>query len=257
MMNRRDFSKSCASAALAGIVLNRTAFAADSQVREAGNPNGEAGVQTHDDAYVRREGMTWVIGTSKAERKVSLQNGGLVLASFKNKLSGREYRDVGPNPAEIRLKVDGTDVSSPMSDWTLVSEHSQQLRQGELQLEIKLRTGPIGVTKHWVIYPRTAIVREWLTIENLSKHDVRIQDPFFLNTRVLGGAPDRLELDYISGGGNFNGRQLLKTERVNRTYDRTLDSDVGVQRGNYSAYLPLVILRDPSGDNLAVGWDYM
>jgi hypothetical protein len=257
MMNRRDFSKSCASAAMAGIVLNRTAFAADPQVREVGKPNGEAGVQMHDDAYVRREGMTWVIGTSKAERKISLHNGSLVLTSFKNKLSGREYRDVGPNPAEIRLKVDGTDVSSPMSDWTLVSEHSQQLGQGELQLEIKLRTGPIGVTKHWVIYPRTAIVREWLTIENLSKRDVRIQDLFFLNTRVLGGAPDRLELDYISGGGNFNGSQLLKTERVNRTYDRTFDSDVGIQRGNYSAYLPLVMLRDPSGDNLAVGWDYM
>src|ERR1700729_899613 len=59
-------------------------------------------------------------------------------------------------------------------------------------------------------------------------------------------------------GGNFNGSQLLKTEHVHRTYDRTFDSQAGVQVGNYSAYLPLVILRDPSsGDNLAVGWDYM
>ena len=50
----------------------------------------------------------------------------------------------------------------------------------------------------------------------------------------------------------------MKTERVHRTYDRTFDSQAGVQGGNYSAYLPLVILRDPSsGDNLAVGWDYM
>jgi hypothetical protein len=255
MMNRRDFSKSCASAALAGIVLNRTAFAAAPQVREVGEPNQEAGPH---DAYVRREGMAWVIGTSKAERKISLHNGSLVLTSFKNKLSGREYRDVGPDPAEIRLKVDGTEVSSLMSDWSLVSEHTQQLRQGELQLEIKLKRGPIEVTKHWIAYPRTAIVREWLTIENISKQDLRIQDLFFLNTRLLGGSPDRLEFDYISGGGNFNGSQLLKTERVNRTYDRTFDSNVGVQPGNYSAYLPLVLLRDPSsGDNLAVGWDYM
>src|ERR1700733_4297704 len=203
-MNRRDFSKSCASAALAGIVLNRTAFTAGSQGGEAGSPTGEAGVQTHDDAYVRREGMTWVLGTSKAERKIALHNGSLVLTSFKNKQSGREYRNVGANPAEIRLKVDGKDVSSPISEWTLVSEHTRQLGQGELQLDMKLKTGPIGVTKHWVIYPGTAIVREWLTIENLSQHDVRIQDPFFLNTRVLGGAPDRLGLDYITGGGNFN-----------------------------------------------------
>ena len=257
-MNRRDFSKRCASAALAGVVLNRATFAANLQVGERWQPTGEAAVQEHDDAYVRRDGITWVMGTSKAERKIVLHNGSLELTSFKNKLTGREYREVGSDPREIRLKVDGTDVNSPMSGWTFVSDHCQQLGQGELQLEIKLRTGSIGVTKHWVIYPRTAIVREWLTIENLSNHDVRIQDLFFLNTRVLGAEPDRLELDYISGGGNFNGSQLLKTEHVNRTYNRTFDSNAGVQTGNYSAYLPLVLLRDhSSGDNLAVGWDYM
>jgi hypothetical protein len=257
-MNRRDFAKSCASAALAGVVLNRRAFAANAQLRGAGKSVVEATSPKRDEAYVRREGMTWIMGTSKAERTIALRNGGLVLISLRNKLSGREYRDIGPDPAEIWLRVDGKDVSSPAPEWAFVSEHSRLLQQGELQLDIKFRTGPIGVTKHWVMYPNTAIVREWLTVENLSSHDVRIQDLYFLNTRVLGGAPNRLELDYLSGGGNFNGSQLLKTERVDRTYQRTFDSDVGVQRGNYSAYLPLVLLRDPSsGDNLAVGWDYM
>ncbi len=250
-MNRRDFTKSCASAAMAGIVLHRASFAANSQAVQAGK-------QPAGDAYVRREGMTWIMGTSKAERKIALRNGRLVLTSFKNKRSNREYREVGPDPEEIRLKVDGTEVSSPISEWSFVSEHTRQLAQGELQFDIKLKTGSVGVTKHWVLYPQTAIVREWLTIENLSNHDVRIQDLFFLNTRVLGGKPDQLEFDYLSGGGNFNGSQLLKTEHVHRTYDRTFDSQAGIQVGSYSAYLPLVILRDPlSEDNLAVGWDYM
>jgi hypothetical protein len=254
MINRRDFTKSCASVAMAGVVLRRNAFAANPQSAEA----EKGSVQKHEDAYARREGMSWVIGTSKAERKIALRNGHLILTSFKNKVSNREYRDLGPDPEEIRLKVDGADLSSPMSEWTLVSEHSRQLSQGEIQLDIKLKTSSIAVTKHWVVYPNTAIVREWLTIENVSTHAVRIQDVFFLNTRVLGGGRDQLELDYISGGGAFNGSQLLKTEHVHRTYDRTFDSQAGVQVGNYSAYLPLVILRDASsGDNLAVGWDYM
>jgi hypothetical protein len=116
----------------------------------------------------------------------------------------------------------------------------------------------VEVTKHWVIYPHTAIVREWLSVENMSSGEVRISDLFFLNTRPLGANPDRLELDYISGGGNFNGSQLLKTESVHRSYEHMFDSAAGVQTGNYSAYLPLVLLRDSSsGDNLAVGWDYM
>ena len=74
MINRRDFTKSCASVAMAGVVLRRTAFAANPQAGETGKP----GVQKHDDAYARREGMTWVIGTSKAERKITLRNGHLI-----------------------------------------------------------------------------------------------------------------------------------------------------------------------------------
>ena len=107
-----------------------------------------------------------------------------------------------------------------------------------MQLDIKLKTGSVEVTKHWVIYPHTAIVREWLSIENMSSGEVRISDLFFLNTRLLGANLDRLELDYISGGSAFNGSQLLKTERVHGSYERTFDSAAGIQTGNYSAYLP-------------------
>ena len=113
-MNRRDFAKTCASAALAGVVLNRPAFA------EAGKPAAGTGFQKQGAAYVRTEGMTWVMGTSKAERTIALRNGGLVLTSLRNKLTGREYRDAGPDPAEIRLRVDGKDLSSPAPEWTFV-----------------------------------------------------------------------------------------------------------------------------------------
>lgn len=250
-MNRRDFTKLCASAAVAGIVFEP---AARTQVRAAGKKADDR----QSDAYVRREGMTWIMGTSKAERTVALRDGHLVLTSFKNKTTDREYRDRGKDPEEIRIKVDGVSLSEPIANWTLVSEHTQQLNQGEMQLDLNLTTGPVEVTKHWIIYPQTAIIREWLSIKNVSSREVRIEEPFFLNTRLLGANLDRLELDYMSGGGNFNGSQLLKTERIHATYEHTFDSAAGIQTGNYSAYLPLLLLRDAtSGDNLAVGWDYM
>jgi hypothetical protein len=250
-MNRRDFTKLCASAAMAKVVLEPTAL---TQVTGAGKNADRQQV----DAYVRREGMTWIMGTSMAERTIALRDGRLVLTSLRNKLSDREYREAGRDPEEIRITVDGVTLSEQIANWTLVSERTRQLSQGEMQLDIKLKTGSVEVTKHWVIYPHTAIVREWLSVENMSSGEVRISDLFFLNTRPLGANPDRLELDYISGGGNFNGSQLLKTESVHRSYEHMFDSAAGVQTGNYSAYLPLVLLRDSSsGDNLAVGWDYM
>lgn len=261
IMNRRDFTKLCASATVLGIPLEQATLADNQQPDEMGlsSINNEM-EHRYLDAYVRRGGMTWTLGTSRSERRIALHNGRLVLTSFKNKVSGREYREAGADPDEIRLKMDGIDVGKPISTLTFVNERCTRLDQGELQLDLTLRTGSIEVTKHWRVYPNTAIVREWLTISNLSNKDIRINDLFFLNTRLLGANPDRLELDYISGGAPFNGSQLLKTEHVNRSYQRVFDSDIGVQRFDraYSAYLPLTLLRDPtSEDNLAIGWDYM
>ena len=202
--------------------------------------------------------MTWTLGSSQVEQKVTFQNGRLSLASFRNKRSHLEYRDAGADPSELRFKVDGRDVDSPEWRWSFVRDSTRHLPQGEVQLDIQLQSGPLEVIKHSIAYPQTGIIRTWATIRNHSSKPVRLQDVFFLNTRLLGADADRLQLDYITGGGNFNGSQLLKTQRVSRTYNRTFDSYIGVQKGNYSAYLPLLILRDLAArNNLAIGWDYM
>jgi hypothetical protein len=210
------------------------------------------------DVYARREGMTWIMGSSRVEQKVALENGRFLLTSFRNKLSRREYRNHGADPDQIRMRVDGVSTDSPSWQWKLLDEHQRVLPQGELQLEIRLSGGPLEITKHWIIYPHTAIIREWLTIENTSAQTLQLDELFFFNTKSLGTDPESLELGYLSGGGNFNGSQLLKTERLHRNYRRVFDSNVGVQKGNYSAYLPLLLLRDlTSKDSLAIGWDYM
>jgi hypothetical protein len=249
-VNRRNFSKLCASTMIAGLALDAPAW--DTKTHEHPAERSDA------DAYVRREGMTWIIGTSRVEQKISLQDGHLRLNSFRNKRSVYEYRDHGSDPDQILLQIDGVKTSSTSWHWTLVNEHTQRLGQGELQLDIQLRGGPLEVTKHWVIYPHTAIIREWITIENVSIKNVRLEDLSFLNTRVLGASIDNLELSYVSGGGNFNGSQLLKTERLHNGYKRTLDSNIGIQTGSYSAYLPLLLLRDlRSKNSMAAGWDYL
>jgi hypothetical protein len=249
-LNRRDFSKLCAS----GLLLDgaRSAAGASTLLSQFALAKDRA------DAYARREGMTWIMGSSQIEQKVALENGRFLLTSFRNKLSRREYRNHGADPDQIRMRVDGVATDSPAWHWKLLDDLQQILPQGELLLEVRLTGGPLQVTKHWMIYPHTAIIREWLTIENTSTQTVQLDELFFLNTRSLGADPDSLELGYLSGGGAFNGSQLLKTERVHRDYRHIFDSDIGVQKSNYSAYLPLLLLRDlTSNDSLAVGWDYM
>ncbi len=249
-MNRREFSKLCATAVITGLVPHRSAGAAQITTQRS--------AKSDSDGYIRREGMTWVIGTSKVEQKVRLEAGRFGLTSFQNKLAAREYKTGSSEPDQIRLTIDGVDTTSTAWHWTFVGEETQHLSQGEIQLDIRLKGGPVEVTKHWLIYPHTAIIHEWVTVKNISQQSVRVQNPFFLNTRVLGTAIDNVELAYMSGGGNYNGSQLLKTEKMHQGYSRTLDSQIGVQKGNYSAYLPFLLLRQlPANDCLVVGWDYM
>jgi hypothetical protein len=209
-------------------------------------------------AYCRREGTAWTLGTSKVEQRIAFASGRLVLTSLRNKINNREYRDSGAAPAEIRFTADGQDVASPAWTWRFARDHTQRLTNGELQLDIELSSASLAVIKHWVAYPDTGLIREWMSVQNRSRKNVRLQHVFFLNTRILGAEANRLEVNYITGAGNFNGSQLLKTEKLSPTSPLTFDSNIGVQKGNYSAYLPLLLLRDPQTDStLAAGWDYM
>lgn len=54
--------------------------------------NSQFSLQSKD-GYVRHEGTDWVLGTSVVEKRIRLKDGQFVLASLRNKKSGREYQD--------------------------------------------------------------------------------------------------------------------------------------------------------------------
>ena len=210
------------------------------------------------DAYVRREGNDWIIGTSKVERRVRLANGQLCLISLRNKLSGQEYQDANAPPGEIRFLANGRDAGASSWHWTLHGETGVRGSQGEIQLDIELESSGLRVTKHFVTYPGTSVIREWLTLQNASDSSIRVSQLAFLHTRLLGSVAQELQFNYLTGGANYNGSQLLKTEPMSPVYQRALDSNGGVQPGNYSSFLPLVFLLNRSTtEGVAIGWDYL
>jgi len=210
------------------------------------------------DGYVRRKGDDWVLGSSVAEKRIRLKGGQLVLASLLNKMSGREYQDASSAPAEIRFVINGQDVSAPSWKWSLRGEKAVPGKQGEIQLDIELEHAGISVAKHYVVYPETPVIREWLTIENSTNESIRISHVDFLHTGILSSNARDLQFNYLTGGGNFNGSQLLKSEPMDPAYHRMLDSNGGIQPGSYSGFLPLVfLLNQSSTEGVAVGWDYL
>jgi hypothetical protein len=210
------------------------------------------------DGYVRREGDEWILGTSLVERRVRLNNGQFILVSLRNKRSGREYVNKSSPSAEIGFLANREDVSASNWRWELRGEHVATGGQGELQLDIVLESASIRVTKHYMIYPGTALVREWMTIENSSGKPVHLANVKFLHSSVLDTASHDLQFNYLTGGGNYNGSQLLKSEPIGLGYRHTLDSNGGIQPGNYSSFLPLVFLFNRgAAEGIAVGWDYL
>jgi hypothetical protein len=211
------------------------------------------------DGYVRGEkNGGWVMGSSVVEKRIRLKDGRLVLASLINKKSGHEYQDSSSAPPDLSFVVNGQDVTAPNWKWSWISDKAFIGKQGEIQLDIELACAGIKIIKHYVVYPGTPINREWLTIENGKNESIRISQIDFLHTSVLGSNAHDLKFNYVTGGGNFNGSQLLKSELMSSTYHRILDSNAGIQSGSYSGFLPLIFLHNSAtAEGVALGWDYL
>lgn len=151
------------------------------------SPSALGGVSR--DAYVHRKGDSWTLGTVKVERTVGLQGGRFVTSSWKNKVSGRELIPAGTLSDELRVGVDGQEVSGTERDWQLVEAQDHTLAQGEIQLDVTVRRGSLEATKSFVVYPASSIIREWVSFKNVGSAALTISDPGFLNfTARVGGA---------------------------------------------------------------------
>ncbi|MGC8639261.1 MAG: hypothetical protein ACP5XB_05205 [Isosphaeraceae bacterium] len=183
----------------------------------------EAGMNlTSDDAYVRGQASRWVIGTAAMENVIALREGRLLAVGFKNKVSGREMMPAGlvvDELAELVVGVRGGGL------WKLDSARSRKLKQGELKLELTCSRGPLAVTKHYVVFPRTSVIREWMTVKNIGASPVRLVEPRFLNVDAkLGSEPGTLDFHWMTGAENQPGCWVLKTEHLTPGKPRRFDS---------------------------------
>ena len=123
---------------------------------------------THSgDGYIFRTGNTWTLGTAKIERRIILSKGRFFTSSLKDKISGRNLVPAGIVSEELRLVVDGQEVSGTGGGWKLVEARDHVLGQGEIQFDVTLRReGGLQATKTYVVYPGSSIIREWANFKN-------------------------------------------------------------------------------------------
>lgn len=221
----------------------------------AGSKAGEVAT----DGYVRGEKtssteFTWVLGTSRMERTLTLSGGRFVLTSFLNKALDpvKEYVQGAASP-EFHVTVNGEAYSGAGGGWALDTWSTKQGSQGESTLDIRLTRGVVAVTRHFILYPGTAVVREWTTYENAGPQDAVVSDASFLDMLLLGeDCKAGLTFGHLTGGKAYDGSQRLVTEKVTSAYANTFAST------GSSDHLPFMMLFDESARHgFFWGWDYL
>ena len=173
--------------------------------------------------YIERDGTAWAFGTATVERVVALEDGKLLLKSFKDKVLGR---DLAAGGSELSFSLDAPDnrISGASGGWKLVDASESQGTQGELQLDLSLSRDGIEATKHYVVYPESSIVREWTTFKNTGTAPVTLINPGFLNAGLRMGNLDALDFMWMTGGDNQPGSWDLRTEKLVAEKVRKFDS---------------------------------
>ncbi len=219
-----------------------------------------------EDGYVSRKADTWTLGTAKVERTITLSKGNFFTISLKNKTSGKELLPAGTVSDEVAAQIDGKTLTSSSGGWKLVSANDHVLANGEIQLDVALRHGPLQVTKTYVVYPGTSIIREWVQFKNVGTKALQVAEPRFLGFTATVGASNAQTFHWMTGGENRPGSWTLRTEELKPGVPREFDSFdpfEGSEKGNFvgDGVIARVVLNDdqiwPVKDWLHKKWEYI
>lgn len=191
----------------------------------------DAGATTVGDAYATQgaNACSWTIGTAATEKVLTFSGGTYTLTSFKNKLASpvREYVDASSPSSELRFDWDGTTITGSTAGWTCASGSATSTTAGgqpALQLDVTLTRTGLQVTKHYLVYPSTSVIREWAAYRNTGTSAQTLARPSFLEQHVMGDEAANSTLQWMSGARAVANSWQLRTASLTSSYARTFDS---------------------------------
>ena len=178
------------------------------------------------DAFIRNEGTKWTLGSATMTRTIVFRDGRLLLESLLDRSSGRELAVAGSPSAEFAFTLGTPEprLTSADGGWALLGADESRGTQGELQLAIRVAREGLEVTKTYVVYPGSSLLREWVTFRNSGARPVEVLNPAFLSVRAATGGADTLDFLWMTGGDNQPGSWDLKTEKLSSEKPRRFDS---------------------------------
>ncbi len=178
------------------------------------------------DASIRRHDNSFTLCTASVERTIAFRDGRLLLTSLKDRSTTRQLLPAKTAIPDFSLLVgpNRTLITSATPGWKLVDANEFRLSQNERRLDLTLEREQLRITRSYILYPRSSIIREATTITNLSDSPLIVAEPTFHCLASVVGALDSTDFFWITGAHNVPGLWDLKTEKLAPNIPRTFDS---------------------------------
>jgi hypothetical protein len=175
------------------------------------------------------------------------------MTSFRNTLvsPAREYVTAGAPSAEFRFTWDGATLTGASGGWSCAGGTVSRVDAGgepALQLDVSVARPGVTVTKHYVIYPEVALIREWTDYANTGSAAHELAQPSFLEQKVMGGVTADTDFNDMLGAYQY----ALETVPLTADYATTIAANAST---DYEPWFSLFDRR--SRDGVYVGFDYM
>ena len=180
-----------------------------------------AGETRSGDATIQWDGNRWELSTTDLVRVIEVVDGRF----RETQTVGGKLQAAGLDMVSTGFFVgsDNGTVDGDSGKWEVAGSDIQILAQGELQLEITLQRGPLQVTKTYVLYPLSSVIRQWVTYKNVGETALEITDPGYFDFSIQTSNPSDTSFYWMAGGASIWGSWRLYEEPLGakpvRSYD--------------------------------------
>lgn len=176
------------------------------------------------DSYIEFKDSAWTFGTSMVERKVAFHDGNLSTIAILNKALKKDITGNASDEFSFAMDSAANRITGTSGGWKLVDWKSSKHKNGELELDIILERDGIEVTKTYIVFPKTSIIREWASIKNNGSNEARIIEPSYLDLCAKIDDAEHLDFHWMTGAENWPGSWTLRTEKLAPGSPRKFDT---------------------------------
>ncbi|MBI5301168.1 MAG: alpha-galactosidase [Chloroflexi bacterium] len=176
--------------------------AANAQTPTPEPPLGKLIAQSGD-AYIAYDATTrtWEIGTAGIRRRMDYDPAaGYRLRSLKHRATNREWLAPGGGAsAELRVVIEGKIITSSSREFALKSYSTQNHPDGSVELQVAIANAALVARMHYLAFPGTSVIEQWIEIENISGQALRNLDVLDSISSGLRPSAEVLTLYWVQG----------------------------------------------------------